>query len=399
MPTHRYRAVTAQGRIRRGEADAANPAELEARLARAGLTLIAAEPRTAGALPRRRIPRRELIHFCFHLEHLIAAGVPILDALADLRATVSHPRFRGIVADLVDGIEGGQTLSAACAAHRDAFDPVFVSLLRAGEQAGRLPEALKELAVTLERADGLAAHARRIAIYPAFVLAILLVAVGVALVFVVPELARLFQGIGQALPLQTRLLVSLSHFVAAHGMLLTGIAAATLVGLRIAIARLPAVRARYEATLLRLPMCGPLLRTMLLTRLCRTLGLMYEAGIPIVDALRSAADTAGNIVVRRQLEEAGTRIAAGEALSRAIADATLFPPLLVRMLHVGEQSGTLDAALGHLGRYYERKLEESIARLQAAIEPLLTVLLGGLMLWIMSAVLGPIYDVLGRLPI
>lgn len=399
MPRHRYRAARADGRLQRGKMDALNLAELEARLARIGLVLINGEPVRARRLPGRRIPRRDLVSLCFHLEHLLAAGVPILEGLADLHASTAEPRLREIVGTVAAGVEGGQTLSAACAAHPEAFDAVFICLLRAGEQAGRLPQVLRDLAASLEQADALAAYTRRIAIYPAFVGTILLAAVGVALVFVIPEVARLFQSIGQTLPLQTRMLLALSAFVGEYGALLVFAALATVIGLRAAIAHAPSARARYDAALLRLPVCGPLLSKLLLARVCKLLGLMYEAGIPIVDALHTAADTAGNTVVRRGLREAGERIDSGHDLSSAIAAAALFPPLLVRMLHVGEHSGALDVALGHLVRYYEREVQDSIQRMQAAIEPLLTVVLGGLMLWIMSAVLGPIYDILGRLPL
>lgn len=398
MPRHRYRAAGTDGRLQRGELDALNLAELEARLARIGMVLINGEPIRARRLPGRRIPRRDLVSFCFHLEHLVAAGVPILEGLADLRASIAEPRLREIIGTVAASVEGGQTLSAACAAHPEAFDALFICLLRAGEQAGRLPQVLRDLAASLEQADELAAYTRRIAIYPAFVATILLAAVGVALVFVIPEVARLFQSIGQTLPLQTRMLVALSAFVGEHGALLVLATLGATIALRTAIAHVPAARARYDAALLRLPVCGPLLSKLLLARVCKLLGLMYEAGIPIVDALRTAADTAGNTAVRHGLRQAGERIDSGHDLSSAIATAALFPPLLVRMLHVGEQSGALDVALGHLVRYYEREVRESIQRLQAAIEPLLTVTLGGLLLWIMSAVLGPVYDILGRLP-
>lgn len=400
MPRHSYRAALASGHIQRGELDALNLADLEARLARLGLTLINGEPvRHRRPLWRPRVARGELAHFCFQLEHLLAAGVPILDGLAELRDSLTHAGFRSIVASLGEAIAAGQTLSAACAAHPETFDAVFVGLLRAGEEAGRLPQVLHDLAADLERADELAAHARRIAIYPAVVAAILLAAVGVALVFVIPEVARLFQGIGQALPLQTRILIAVSHWVAAYGWLLLGAVVAGALAARGAIARSPALRLRYHAMLLRLPLLGPLLRKLLLARFCTVLALLYEAGIPIVDALRTAAETAGNAALRRTLHEAGARIAEGRSLSEALAAVTLFPPLVVRMLRTGEHSGALDAALGRIGGYYQREVRESIDALQAAMEPALTVVLGGLMLWIMSAVLGPIYDILGRLPL
>lgn len=400
MPRHSYRAALANGHIQRGELDALNLADLEARLGRLGLTLINGEPARQRPRPwRRRVTRSELAHFCFQLEHLLAAGVPILDGLADLRDTLTDPGFRNIVTSLGEAIAAGQTLSVACAAHPETFDAVFVGLLRAGEEAGRLPHVLHELAAALEHADELANHAHRIAIYPAVVATILVTAVSVALVFVIPQVARLFQGIGQTLPLQTRILISVSDGVIAYGWWLLGAAIGSAFVARLLIARLPGLRLRRDALLLRLPTIGPLLRKLVLARFCAVLALLYEAGIPIVDALRTAAETAGNVAMQQALHDAGGRIAEGRSLSEALGTITLFPPLVVRMLRTGEHSGALDAALARIGSYYQREVRESINALQAAMEPVLTMMLGGLMLWIMSAVLGPIYDIIGRMPL
>lgn len=400
MPRHRYRAALADGRMQRGELDALNLADLEARLGRIGLTLINGEPvRHRFRRRPQRIPRRELAAFCFHLEQLLAAGIPILDALSELRDSSTQPGLRAIITDLVDSIAAGQPLSTACAAHPDTFDSVFVSLLRVGEQTGKLPRILQEIANSIARADELASHARRIAIYPAIVATVLLLAVWVALVFVVPEVARLFQGIGQPLPAQTRLLIAVSDFVTQHGALLLAAAAATAVLAPFTLRTNPALRLRADTLLLRLPIIGRLLHDIVLARVCNLLALMHDAGIPIIEALDATADTARNRLVRLSLQQAARRIGEGHTLSDAIAAAPVFPALLVRMLHVGEQGGALDTILGHAARYYEREVREAVGTLQASLEPLLTVLLGGLMLWIMSAILGPVYDLLGHLPL
>jgi len=221
MTPFAYRAVDPRGRIVRGRLDASNLAELELRLSRLDLELIHGKPAPRRYAPwQRQLPRRELINFCFHLEQFLQAGVPILDSLADLRDSLDHPRFRAVVASLITAIEGGRSLSEALAQHPRVFDGVFCSLVRAGEQAGKLPRVLRALAAALKRDDELAAFTRRIAIYPLIVGVVILAAIGVALVYVVPELARLFHTVGQALPLQTRLLIALSDFVRHQGWLL-----------------------------------------------------------------------------------------------------------------------------------------------------------------------------------
>ena len=394
MNTFSYRAVDPQGRIVRGRLDAVSIVELEQRLTRLGLELLHARP--AARLPRAwrtQPPRRELINFCFHLEQFLQAGVPILESLADLGDATEHPGFRATIASIRRSIEGGDSLSQALECHPRSFDPVFCSLVRAGEHAGELPSVLRTLSTALKRDDELAAFTHRIAIYPAIVALVILIAIVVALVHVIPELARLFQTAGQPLPFQTRLLIGLSQFVRDHGLLLVGALATVTLAYRQALARSPALRRRHDATLLRLPLLGPVRRKLILARFTGLFALMYGAGIPIVDALRITEGTVGNTAMRDGLRQVGRAIAHGARLSEAFGAVALFPPLVTRMIRIGENTGALDTALGNIGYFYERDVREAIERLQAGIEPALTVILGLFLLAVMSAVMLPIYDI------
>ena len=398
MTPYAYRAVGPGGQIVRGRLDARDLPDLERRLARLGLELLRGKPAIALQLPGRpAIPRRELINFCFHLEQFLQAGVPILDSLADLRDSLDHPRFRAVVASLITAIEGGRSLSEALAQHPRVFDGVFCSLVRAGEQAGELPRVLRALAAALKRDDELAAFTRRIAIYPLIVGVVILAAIGVALVYVVPELARLFQTVGQALPLQTRILIALSGFVRGYGWLLAlAIFAAGLV-FRHALATQPRFRHDIDALKLRLPLLGEVRRKLILARFTGLFAMMYASGITIIDALRAAEDVVGNTALKAGLQQASRRIEQGAGLSEAFAGVELFPPLVTRMLRVGESTGALDQALSNVSYFYERDVREAIERLQASIEPALTVILGLLLLAVMSAVMLPIYDIVSRM--
>ena len=398
MTPYAYRAVSPGGQIVRGRLDARDLPDLERRLARLGLELLRGRPALALQWPARRgIPRRELINFCFHLEQFLQAGVPILDSLADLRDSLEHPRFRPVVAQLITAIEGGQSLSEALLQHPQVFDGVFCSLVRAGEQAGELPRVLRALAAALKRDDELAAFTRRIAIYPLIVCAVILAAIGVALIYVVPELARLFQTVGQALPLQTRILIACSGFVRGYGWLLAlAIFAAGLV-FRHALATQPRFRHDIDALKLRLPLLGEVRRKLILARFTGLFAMMYASGITIIDALRAAEDVVGNTALKAGLQQAGRRIEQGAGLSEAFAGVELFPPLVTRMLRVGESTGALDQALSNVSYFYERDVREAIERLQASIEPALTVILGLLLLAVMSAVMLPIYDIVSRM--
>ena len=394
-----YKAMTPDGRQVRGEMDAVNLVDLEMRLKRMEMDFINGHPvKGRGHLGGQRIPRRELINFCFHLEQLTRAGVPILDGLTDLRDSTEHPRFREVVAGLVESIESGRNLSGAAADYPSVFDEVFRSLLRAGETSGNLPHVLHEISENLKRDDELAAFARKVVIYPAVVSAIILVAISVAMIFLVPQLASLFRMAGQTLPLSTRLLIGLSDLFVDWWWLMLAVLVATGIGLRLAIERSPGTRRTWDRLLLNLPLLGDIRRKVILARFSGLFAMMYGAGIPIVNALQSAEQVSGNTLVAEGLREVRERIGEGRNVSGAFASVPLFPPLVVRMLRVGENTGALDDALANVAYFYDRDVREAVDRLQAMIEPLLMVILGALLLGIAIAVLGPVYDIIIQLP-
>jgi len=351
-------------------------------------------------MSRQRVPRREAIHFCFHLEQMLGAGVPMLDALADFAAGGGgHPAMRAIAATLAADIERGQPLSQAMAAHPRVFDEVFRGLVRAGEATGDLVPVLRQIAADLTRADELRSQARKLAIYPLVVGGTLSVAVGVALTRVVPQVATLFRSSGETLPLSTRLLVGLSDWLAAYGVWLLAALVATGVVVAATAARHLGFRLRLHAWSLRLPLIGPIRQRLALARVASLFAMLYAAGVTVIDALASAARATPNLVIRGGIESAGANIAAGQGIAAAFEATGLFPALVTRMLRVGEQTGRLDSALGQLVYFYERDAREAIERLQASAEPALTVVMGLLMLWIAVAVLGPVYDIVTRLPL
>lgn len=399
MSHFRYRAVAEDGRRVRGALDADDLAGLELRLRAQGLLLITARARRPGLLGAARPPRRELITFCFHLEQLLEAGVPPFESLSALRDAVTEPRLQRTIAALLADVERGRPLSDAAASQPQAFSPVAVSLLRAGETAGHLPQAIRDIGAMLSQEEALAAHARRVSVYPLVVGAVLLLAIVVALTQVVPEVEKLLRTTGQALPLQTRILVGLSQLVRDWGWAILLGGAAALGAAAHALARSEALRVRAHALRLRLPLVGELLRKLALARFAALFSTLYRAGINVIDALRASEDATGNLALREGLRTARQGIEQGRTISAAFADAAVFPPLVTRMLQLGEHTGALDHALAKVAALYQRDVEDGIGRLQAAAEPALTLLLGGLLLWIASAVLGPIYDLITRLPV
>jgi type IV pilus assembly protein PilC len=400
MPLFNYRAIDSDGRTAVGRIEALNLSDLEMRLKRMELDLIDGVPDKARSLfGARGIPRRELIHLCFHLEQLVRAGVPILEGLADLRDSLENPRFREVIASLIEGIEGGQTLSQAMEAHPRIFDTVFVSLIRAGEASGQLPEVLRSLTETLKWEDELASQTMKLTLYPAIVGLIVALATIFLMVSLVPQLKQFVKTMGQALPPQTQALFFVSDLFVAYWYLALLILIVLAAGARLLIGVNPAARLAFDGVKLKLPFVGGILRKIVLSRFANTFALLYSSGIPILEAVRTTQRVVGNLVIQRGLEDVEQLIGEGQNLTSAFLRTGFFPPLVIRMLRVGENTGELSRALANVSYFYNRDVRESVEKTQQLIEPLLTLLLGGLLGWIMLSVLGPIYEVVSRIKI
>lgn len=397
MMLYRYRAIDEQGSIAQGRLEAANLVDLEQRLGRIGLTLIRAKSGQGMRLETGKVLRRDLITFCFHMEQLNLAGVPLLEGLVDLRDSIEHPRFREVIASLVEAIEGGSSFSKALAAHPAVFDQVFVSLIHAGETSGELPQVLKRLTETLKWQDELAAQTRKILLYPAFVGLLVLGVLAFVMIYLVPRLVEFIQSMGQTLPLNTRILLAVSDFFIHHGWLLLALPLCILLVIKWRLWTSPAFRQQFDGWKLRLPLLGPILHKIILVRLANVFALLFAAGIPVLDCLQIAVGIAGNARIAEALDRLTQRISEGMGITASFQEAQLFPPLVLRMLRVGENTGALDTALLNVAYFYDRDVKESIARVQILIEPTLTVALGLMLAWIMSSVLGPIFDTLGKI--
>ncbi|HEX6734779.1 MAG TPA: type II secretion system F family protein [Azonexus sp.] len=394
-----YKAVSAEGRMIYGRLDAINLIDLEMRLKRMELDLVTGRlVEHRSLLGRRGIPRPELINFCFHLEQLTRASVPILESLTDLRDSIEHPRFREVVAVLIENIEGGQTLSQAMETHPDVFSQVLVNLVRAGEASGQLPEVLDSLGESLRWEDELASHSKKLLIYPAFVATIVIAATVFLMVYMVPQLKQFVKNMGQTLPLQTEVLFFVSDLLVGYWYVFLLVPLATVLAGHFAVRGNPLAQARLDGLKLRLPVLGPILKKIILSRFANTFAMLYAAGIPILESIRTTQDIVGNRVVRQALERAEQSIREGRNVAGAFHDVGLFPPLVVRMLRVGENTGALDKALLNVSYFYTRDVKESVGKAQALIEPMLTLFMGALLGWIMLSVIGPIYDVISKIP-
>ena len=399
MPLFSYKAVDASGKNVLGRVEAVNLFDLEQRLSRMGLDLVTGAPSSQRArlMGGNRVPRQDLINFCFHLEQLAAAGVPVLEGLVDLRESVEKPRFREVVSGLIEAIEGGRSLSQALGEFPEIFSKVFVSLVRAGEQTGKLADVLKSLTESLKWEDELASQTKKLMMYPAFVGSIVLIVTFFLMIYLVPQMTGFIRNMGQEVPLQTRILIAVSNFFVSYWWAIAAAPFAAWAGIKLAVKGNPAFEYAIDRYKITAPLIGPILRKIILSRFASSFAMMYSSGITVLDAIRSCEEIVGNKPIENALRTAGQQIAEGKNMTAAFQDLGLFPPLVIRMLRIGENTGALDTSLLNVSYFYNREVRESISKLQAMIEPALTLVLGALLGWVMLSVLGPVYDAISKM--
>ena len=397
MALYSYRAINDQGKTSKGIQDAANVVDLELRLKRGGLDLIDAKEDSGKAGPRRRkIRRPELITFFFNLEQLTRAGVPLLESLADLRDTMTDMRFREIIANLIETIEGGRKLSQAMEQHPDAFDKIFVSLIHAGEESGRLPEVFLHITEALKWQDEMASHTKTIMIYPAFVGTVVVAITFFLMIYLVPQLVDFIKSTGEEIPIQTRVLLATSAFFVDYWYALIALPIILPVLAKLLIASSPEMQFRFDNLKLNLWLVGPILRKIILARFANTFAMMYGSGVSILACIANSRDVVNNRAIASSLDDVTREIESGKNLTQSFQHTGMFPPLVIRMLKVGEATGSLDKALLNVSYFYDRDVKDSINKMQAMVEPAMTLVLGVLLGWVMLSVLSPIYDIIGK---
>jgi len=399
MATFKYKAMNHEGKTSLGRMDAVNVHDLETRLKNMSLELITvSEARPESSfLSARKVNRKELINFCFHMEQLTAAGVPMLETLADLRDSMDNPRFREVIASILVSIEGGKTLSQSLAEFPDVFDKIFVSLIEAGEYSGQLSKVLANLTQSLKYQDELMAQTKKLIMYPAFVGSVVLGVILFLMLYLVPQMISFIQTMGEELPLHTIILIHVSNFLIDYWYVVLILPIVSITAI-IQLAKINS-RLRYQLDWLKLNVwiIGPILRKIILGRFATYFALLYSSGITVLSCVKISENITGNEVIAEALRSVRQQTAQGQKLSVSIENEKLFPPLVMRMLKVGESTGNLDTALLNVSYFYNRDVDESIQKLQTMIEPLMTVILGIVLGWVMLSVLGPIYDIISHI--
>ena len=338
-----------------------------------------------------KITRRELMNLSIQLSSTLSAGVPILGGLEAMRARTKNKALAGILSEMVDDLQHGLSLSEAMAKHPQAFSSVYVGTIRAGEESSMLEEMLENLAEFLENEMEMRSEVRSAVMYPAIVVTTLILAIGVLIVFIVPRFAAFYEGFDAELPLATRVLIGASSLLSEQFLfVLAGAAAATFGAMR--ALRLPAVRARVDRIVLRIPVLGPLLEAGVTLHVAQMLGLFSRAGMPILEGLRTIAGTIGNAKYRSGLFATADGIAVGDTLAEGLERTECLPVEARQMISNGEATGSLERACLAVARHYKKELRYRAKNTTTMIEPALTVVLAAVVLFVALAAFLPMWD-------
>ncbi len=405
MAAFEYQALDTTGRTVKGVLEGDAERSVRSQLRERGLTPLNVVPihgearRPRGAAPargapfalRRGISGRDLALLTRQFSTLVQAGLTIEECLNALIEQAESPRTRNVLAGVRGRVLEGQSLARALGEFPQAFPDIYRNMVDAGEASGKLDVILDRLADYTENRQALQNKVQLAFIYPALVTFVAVAVVSFLLVYVVPQVTRVFVDTGQTLPLPTRILIGVSDFVRAGGWWwIAGIVAVVFI-IRLALKE-PHLRAKWHATVLRLPVVGRLVRGINAARLTSTLGILTASGIPLLNAMQSAVQVVNNIPMRRAVEEALRQVREGGGLARALGKSKLFPPLVIHLIASGEQSGKLDLMLVRAAQAQTRELENWVSALTALLEPVLILVMGGIVLFIVIAIMLPIIE-------
>lgn len=342
------------------------------------------------------VKRRDLIVFSQQLATLLGSGIDIIRALQLLEGQSSRRALRATLQEVIISLQQGQPLAAALKAHSHTFSPLYVSTMAVGERTGNAEEVLRQMADYLEKEEALARKLTGAMAYPAFVL---LVAVGVVVLMLtvaIPPMVDLITSFGGELPLPTRILIALSDFMTTYGLYLL-IGGLTLAGVTGWWSSQPAGRRVRDGIVLRIPMVGKISLQGQIARFSRTASVLMCAGLPLTEVMELVLQTIGNVLVAAALERAYAALLTGQGLSPPLVAERILPPLLAQMVHVGEETGTLEGNLATLASFYEEEVARNTETLTSLAEPALTIFIGTVVAFIAIAMVSPMYSLMGEI--
>ncbi len=394
MPTFAWEGKDKKGNKVKGETVATNAMLVKADLRRQGLTpgKVRKKSELFAASKKKSITPGDIAVFSRQLATMISSGVPIVQAFDIIGKGHDNPSMQELVMTIKGDVEQGNTLAEALAKHPRYFDELFVNLISAGEQSGALESLLDKIATYKEKTESIKKKIKKAMFYPTAVLVVAFVVTTILLIWVVPQFAEVFKGFGADLPAFTQFVMTLSNlFIDYWYMIFGGIILcvfAFIEGKR----RSPKFRYLLDRVFLRMPIFGALLNKAAVARFARTLATMFAAGVPLVDSLTSVAGAAGNIVYTNAILDMKDKVSTGQQLQLAMKQTNLFPSMVVQMIAIGEESGSIDTMLNKVADFYEEEVDAAVDGLSSLLEPLIMVILGVLVGGLVIAMYLPIFQ-------
>lgn len=398
MQNYNYTGINQFGKRVSGVMPANNVHELEQKLKKTQIDLLSSKEQSKGLTLSfgTKIKKRDIITITFQLEQMLEAGVPLMEIIEDMKDTFENDAVKEMLANIYESMEGGNTFSQSLEGFEKEFGQVYISLVSVGEKTGKLEDILRDLGKMMKWEDELASKAKKVMIYPSIVAIVVVAVVILMMVFVVPELLGFITSMGGELGIATVALIATSAFINNNilELIISPIIAVFIY--KTWRKQSPDFTLKTDEWSLKMPIIGEVIHKLKLARVANSLSVMYGAGVSFPDSLRMASMTAGNKFLEKNFVTAVGMIEDGKEIWVSFRDSDAFPMMAVRMIKSGELTGKMDVALQNVSYFYDREAKELIEKIEPTIEPLLTVIMGFIVGWIMIAILGPIYDTIAQ---
>jgi len=398
MPVYNWKARSVKGEMHSGELTAASPQEVIGYLRRKRLIVVSVNPK-----PKEiklslggRIKTRDIVIFTRQFATMINSGLPLVQCLSILAAQTDNVKLKSIINSVRVDVEAGNTLADSLKKFPKIFSNLFVSMIQAGEAGGILDTIMLRLSEYLEKNDAIVRKIKGAMIYPAVVFTAAIGCVAILLIFVIPIFAKMFEDMNMELPLPTQIVVNLSDFLIGYWWLILLAVVGGIFGLK-AYKKTDKGELVIDSFMLKVPVLGDLIRKSAVARFTRTLGTLISSGVSILQGLEVTARTSGNRVVHDAIMNSRASIAGGETITKPLKEAEVFPPMVIQMINVGEQTGGLDSMLIKIADFYEEEVDTAVEALTAALEPVMIVFLGIIVGGMVVSMYLPIFDLITKM--
>lgn len=399
MPTYAWKGKNRYGDVVGGERVAASTEELTRALQKDQITVTSVAPAKAGLripfLKREKVKLKELAVYSRQLSVLIDAELPLIQSLSILEEQQKNKYFRTVIRTIKEDVEAGSTLNQAKRKHPKVFDDLYCNLVASGEQSGSLDVMLRRLAEYIEQSVKLRAQVRTAMIYPVAILCFAVVVSIFLLWKVIPVFASIFRDLGAELPFLTAIIIKMSNFM--QGNIIFVVLA--IVGLILAFRyyrNTTQGRWTTDRLMLKIPLFGPLLYKVAMTRVTRTMSTLISGGVPMLEALKITSTTANNVIIEKEILDARKLVSEGKTLNEAFRESGEFPLMMLQMINVGEATGTLDEMLSKLANFYDEEVAATVASLLAILEPIMLIFVGGIVGSLVIAMYLPIFNLISK---